>query len=150
MTVIDNQTLRTLLPHAGSMCLLRSVVDWNDERITCVATSHCAEDNPLRLDASLPVEAGIEYAAQAMAIHGALCGDGGEKGVPRLGYLAVLSRVRWAVQRLDDRAGELLVQAQKLVATADGSHYQFELRHGDELLLSGQAVIALVESSKPG
>lgn len=150
MPAIDNQTLRTLLPHAGSMCLLQQVTGWNDDHISCIATSHCAGDNPLRVADWLPVEAGIEYAAQAMAIHGALCGDGGEKGVPRMGYLAVLSRVSWSVQRLDDLAGELLIRADKLVATADGSHYHFELLHGGSSLLQGQAVIALAENNKPG
>lgn len=146
VTAIDNRTLRTLLPHAGSMCLLDTVSAWDESEITCCADSHRAADNPLAVDGRLPIEAGIEYAAQAMAIHGSLCGGRDKGGAPRIGYLAVLSKVRWSVQHLDDCDSPLRVRATRLVATADGSHYQFELSHRGAVLLSGQAVVALADS----
>ena len=46
--------------------------DWNAERISCVSRSHRAADNPLRAGGRLGIACGIEYAAQAMAVHGAL------------------------------------------------------------------------------
>ncbi len=54
------------------MCLLDAVRDWSAEAITCTATSHTDPANPLRADGRLGAANGIEYAAQAMAIHGAL------------------------------------------------------------------------------
>lgn len=149
MPAVDRTLLHTLLPHSGTMCLLAQVNHWDERHIECVANSHRDADNPLRVGNCLPVEAGIEYAAQAMAIHGSLCerarlsSDAAQAYRPRLGYLAVLSRVQWQVQRLDDVPAELSVQAEQLMATEDGSSYQFSLRSGDKTLLSGEAVVAL-------
>ena len=64
--------ISTLIPHQGRMCLLDAVLDCSAERITCTATSHTAADHPLRGANGLPAPVGIEYAAQAMALHGAL------------------------------------------------------------------------------
>ena len=54
------------------MCLLDCVETWDEERIHCRASSHRAMDNPLRVCERLGTACGIEYAAQAMAVHGAL------------------------------------------------------------------------------
>jgi predicted hotdog family 3-hydroxylacyl-ACP dehydratase len=139
--IIEFEQLQTLLPHAGSMCLLKQVADWDQQQISCLASSHLAGDNPLRDGDCLPVEAGIEYAAQAMAIHGQLCGGG--ESEPRIGYLAVLSNVDWHCERLDDVDDDLVIIATRLMATADGSSYEFQLCAGGATLLSGQAVVAL-------
>ena len=148
MTIIDNHTLRGLLPHSGSMCLLESVASWDAVQISCVAKSHRFPDNPLVCGGVLPVEAGIEYAAQGMAIHGHLSRR--ESGAPKIGYLAVLSKVRWQVERLDDLPGPLQVEARLLVATEEGSHYEFCVNHSGNELISGQAVVALAGEGKPG
>ncbi len=68
------------------MCLLASVADWSEDAISCRATSHLDPANPLRSRGRLPAVAGIEYALQAAAVHGALRG-----GAPQPpGYLAAL------------------------------------------------------------
>ena len=71
------------------MCLLDAVLDWDDARITCRATSHADPANPLRADGRLGAANGIEYAAQAMAVHGALLAKlaRGEGGTVSLDYL---------------------------------------------------------------
>ena len=69
---LDREWIESRIPHRGSMCLLDEVVDWSAERIRCRTRTHCAADNPLRADGRLGVACGIEYAAQAMAVHGAL------------------------------------------------------------------------------
>lgn len=138
---LDRQQIAARIPHAGRMCLLESVERWSRRDIHCVATSHRAPDNPLRSGDRLPISAGIEYAAQAMAVHGSLVEPAGS--APRRGYLVVLSRVTWSVERLDDIDGELQVEAVRDTVIEGGRSYQFALRSGQRLLLSGSAVIAL-------
>ena len=139
--VLDKNGIQTLIPHSGRMCLLDSVSAWDAVSIECVAVSHRAADNPLRSADMLPVQAGIEYAAQAMAVHGGLSApaDGG----PRRGYLAVLTDIRWSVARLDDVPAPLRVRARKQTAIAGGSCYDFTVSEGERVLVAGTAVVAL-------
>ena len=58
-----------MIPHAGRMCLLDEVVQWNAATIRCISRSHRDGSNPLRADSQLPALCGIEYAAQAMAVN---------------------------------------------------------------------------------
>ncbi len=70
--MIDVNRIRELVPHAGAMCLLESVVQYDDQSICCETSSHLGAHNPLRYKGRLSSLCGIEYAAQAMALHGAL------------------------------------------------------------------------------
>ncbi len=141
---LDRQQIAARIPHAGAMCLLDRVERWSDSAIHCAAIGHRAPGNPLRSGDRLPVSAGIEYAAQAMAVHGRLLEPTAtpNQREPRRGYLAVLSRVEWSVERLDDIDGELLIEAVRDTVIGAGSSYRFAIRAGDRLLLSGAAVIA--------
>jgi len=71
-TAIDAGSIRELIPHAGTMCLLEHVVAFDDTSIRCETRSHLDVNNPLRYKGRLSSLCGIEYAAQAMALHGAL------------------------------------------------------------------------------
>ena len=71
-TTLDRAAIAARIPHHGTMCLLDAVDAWDSESIRCRATSHRDPANPLRDAGSLPATAAIEYAAQAMAVHGAL------------------------------------------------------------------------------
>lgn len=141
-----SHNIADLLPHSGAMCLLNAIASWNETDITCFAESHRSDTNPLRHGDVLPIHAGIEYVAQAMAIHGTLCEQ--RAGRPRIGYLAVLSNVDWFVPRLDDLPGKLEAQAEKLMATESGFNYAFRLLHESRTLLEGQAVIALQDAAR--
>lgn len=141
LTALDCDQIAARIPHAGSMCLLERVERWSSSDIHCIATGHRALDNPLRSAGRLPISAGIEYAAQAMAVHGNLLESARGKA-PQRGYLAVLSRVEWSVERLDDIDGELQIEAVRDTVIGGGSSYQFAVRAGERLLLSGAAVIA--------
>ena len=46
-TSIEKSEIRTLIPHAGLMCLLDSVLRWDDESIVCVSETHRDPANPL-------------------------------------------------------------------------------------------------------
>jgi predicted hotdog family 3-hydroxylacyl-ACP dehydratase len=69
---LTQNEIRALLPHAGAMCLLDSVLAWDMNSISCSSLSHCLPNNPLRAATGLASANGIEYAAQAMALHAAL------------------------------------------------------------------------------
>ncbi len=139
--LLTRERIASLIPHSGAMCLLDGVVQWDANRIHCMSRSHCAVDNPLRADGRLPAVCGVEYAAQAMAVHGALAGKIG--GRPRAGYLASLRDVVCRRDRLDDLEGDLLVEAEQVAG--DGAHviYRFRLRVGEVEVLSGQALVVL-------
>ena len=70
--LIDADEIARMIPHSGSMCLLDAVLAYDDESIHCVSTRHSREDHPLYLDSALSALHACEYAAQAVAVHGAL------------------------------------------------------------------------------
>src|SRR5690606_38662745 len=109
---LDHAWLPGHLPHPGSMCLLDAVTDWDAQHIRCTASSDRAADNPLRAHDRLGAACGIEYAAQAMAAHGALLAAA--DSAPRAGYLASVRGVDLHVERLDDVAADLDVEAERL------------------------------------
>lgn len=127
------------------MCLLDAVREWSGEGITCTASSHTDPANPLRADGRLGAANGIEYAAQAMAIHGALLA--GNDGQPRQGYLTSVRGVTLHAARLDDLAGELIVRAERLSGDANNILYQFSVSHADRCLLAGRAAVVLDASA---
>ena len=122
------------------MCLLDKVLAWNSVSIACVASSHRAPDNPLRAGARVDAVCGIEYASQAMAVHGGLVGDGKR---PAAGYLASLRDVVMSVDRLDTLEGDLLVGAELLMSQAGRVIYRFELSWEGEQVLSGVAAVVI-------
>src|ERR1700730_12216010 len=69
---LDRQWIEQHIPHKGRMCLLDEVLSWDATRIRCRRPTHRSADNPLRLYGRIRAACGIEYAAQAMAVHGAL------------------------------------------------------------------------------
>lgn len=130
------------IPHAGSMCLLQEVIDWDDTRLHCRASSHLLKDNPLRGRGCLPAVAGIEYAGQAMALHGGL--TGGDDN-PRTGYLASVRSLEMTVERLDDVDSDLVISVERMAGGADSFMYAFSLTADDRTLLSGRAAVRLME-----
>lgn len=129
------------IPHKGGMCLLDAVVEWSPERIRCTSASHRRPDNPLRECGRLGAACGIEYAAQAMAVHGALVA--GEEAPPRQGFLASVRGVELNVSRLDDVEGDLEVLAERLSGDGDNVLYRFEVHGGGRPLLAGRAAVIL-------
>ncbi|MBT9522608.1 MAG: 3-hydroxylacyl-ACP dehydratase, partial [Dechloromonas sp.] len=118
-----------------------AVKEWSDSAITCRASSHSDPANPLRADGRLGAANGIEYAAQAMAIHGALIA--GDDAAPRQGYLTSVRSVSLHVARLDDLPGELDVCAERLSGDSNNILYQFSLSHAGRCLLEGRAAVVL-------
>jgi predicted hotdog family 3-hydroxylacyl-ACP dehydratase len=138
--MLGKEEIATLIPHAGDMCLLDGVVRWNEDGISCVSASHRRLDNPLRVQGRLPAVSGIEYAAQAMAVHGALAGNASR---PRAGYLASVRDAVFFYRDLDGLEGELTVDAKRLMGDAERVLYEFTLRIGGVEVISGRAAVVL-------
>ena len=141
-TRLDHAWIALHIPHQGSMCLLDYVEAWDRERIRCRASSHRAADNPLRAYGRLGAACGIEYAAQAMAVHGALLAPA-DSGSARAGYLVSARGTRLQVARLDDIAADLLVEATCVTRGENNILYQFRVSAAGRLLLDGRAAIVL-------
>lgn len=148
MPLLDRAAIAARIPHQGSMCLLDAVTAWDDSRIACLASSHADPANPLRAEGRLGAANGIEYAAQAMAIHGALLA--GNDGPPRQGYLASVRGVTLHVDRLDTLPEALTVCAERLSGDANNILYQFSLSHGADCLLEGRAAVILDAAAAQG
>ncbi|SDM09743.1 Predicted 3-hydroxylacyl-ACP dehydratase, HotDog domain [Oryzisolibacter propanilivorax] len=142
MPELNHAWIAAHIPHRGAMCLLACVQRWDAQEILCAATSHRATDNPLRAEGRLGIAAGIEYAAQAMAVHGVLLAGGGTPlGV---GYLTSVRDVQLHATRLDDRAGALQVRAERLSGDERLILYRFDVRAEDGTpLLDGRASVVL-------
>jgi predicted hotdog family 3-hydroxylacyl-ACP dehydratase len=138
------------LPHAGRMCLLERLESWDGDSITCIATSHRDADNPLRGGGRLHAVAGVEYAAQAMALHGnllsapALSPVEGPDTLPAIGYLASVRDLKLDLEDLATVAEDLRVTARRLSGDASGFIYEFEIRAGARMLLSGRLAAKLL------
>ena len=138
---IDKNTIATLIPHAGAMCLLDEVTRWDDSSVSARSRTHLDASNPLRVQGGVSTWCAIEYAVQAMAVHGALVGA--VEGKPRSGYLVSLRNVECLAPRVDDLEGDLVVEAQQLMGDADRVMYTFMLRVGDREVLKGNATVIL-------
>jgi predicted hotdog family 3-hydroxylacyl-ACP dehydratase len=156
---LDRTWIERNIPHHGRMCLLDEVIEWDAQHIRCRSGTHRLPDHPLRSQGRLGVACGIEYAAQAMAAHGALAG-GALAGRPgsgpaagsgataaagksrsEVGFLAGLRNVRVHVLRLDDIKGDLICDARLLAGDHGSALYEFAVRSEALRLLSGRATV---------
>jgi predicted hotdog family 3-hydroxylacyl-ACP dehydratase len=138
---MSKSDIAKLIPHAGAMCLLDGVIQWDSTKIHCVSGAHRDIDNPMRIDGQLPALCGVEFAAQAMAVHGGLSGNVDCR--PRAGYLASVRDVACWRRRLDDLDGDLAVHAEQLMGDEARVIYQFTVSVGEVEVLSGRATVVL-------
>lgn len=140
--MLDHARIRSLIPHAGAMCLLDSVAAWTADAITCTATSHLDPANPLRRSGTLSALCGAEYGLQAAALHGALLAGG---TLQPAGFLATLREVELLWPRLDDAGhGRLTVEARRERQEASGLIYAIALlAQSGRPLLRARGAIAL-------
>lgn len=142
MTTLAHAGIAALIPHAGNMCLLEAVQDWDAARIRCTATGHADPAHPLRSRSGLLAGAAIEYAAQAAAVHGALkARAAGTRAAP--GFLASARGVRLHRLRLDDLPGPLAVQAEHLAGEGRQLLYAFSVTHAGQPVADGRLAVVL-------
>jgi len=139
---LDRDGIAARIPHSGSMCLLDGLLGWSADEVRCRASSHHDAAHPLRSPGGLLAPVAIEYAAQAMALHGSLTAETGS--TPSAGFLAAARSVNLHVARLDKVPGPLLVTATRLAGAEQQALYHFEL-HDEQgrLLVDGRATVVL-------
>lgn len=138
--------IEMLIPHKGRMCLLERVLACDENMIRCETLSHQAKDNPLRNAKGLPASTAVEYAAQAVAIQGALLSSVlPTDSVVRGGYLAALSGVTWQVDTLHDIGGALVIEVCREIQTSTGVSCSFTVSYIGKTLVEGSAMIAFMD-----
>ena len=143
---LDHDWIKVHIPHAGKMCLLDEVLEWDGQHIRCRSSSHRSLDNPLRAYGRLGAACAVEYAAQSMAVHGVLVAATGATG-PAVGYLASVRGVRLFVERLDDLQSDLVATATQVTSDETTVLYDFAVFESERLLASGRATIIFDISS---
>ena len=139
--LIGQDEIRKLIPHSGDMCLLSGVTQWDATHICCTASSHRNPHNPLARNGKVHALTGIEFAAQAMAVHGGLTSLNGKR--PRAGFLVNVRDVKTFVPCLSDHAKDLQIEAEQLMDGGSSVTYSFSIHAGEQELLSGRAMVVL-------
>jgi predicted hotdog family 3-hydroxylacyl-ACP dehydratase len=139
---LDRTWIEDHIPHKGRMCLLDEVLQWDERLICCIASNHRLPDHPLRAHGRLGAACGVEYALQAMAIHGSLLAPQGV--VPAsIGYLVSLHAVTLNVPDLDRIDAPLIATAERHSADSRLALYEFAVNGAERHLLSGRATLVL-------
>ena len=138
--MISRDVIKSLIPHAGGMCLLDEVTDWTAESISLSTRSHQSPENPLRSGGRLRAIHLCEYGAQAMAVHGGLLARAAGK-TAQPGFLVSLRDVQLHREYVDDLPGALTVRAERLMESLGSWQYHFFVSHGDESLAEGRAAV---------
>lgn len=145
---LDHAGIEARIPHRGRMCLLDALVAWDAGSIHCVARGHGDPRHPLRSRLGLVAPCAIEYAAQAMALHGSLNAPAG--GAARPGFLASARQVRLHVARLDEIPGALHVHATLVAGDTRQALYRFALRdEAGQPLVDGRAAVVFDSPLRP-
>jgi len=139
--ILDRAEIAQLIPHAGSMCLLDHVIAWDKDSIRCRSGRHRARDNPLCYAGRLGMLSGIEFAAQAMAVHGRLSGAIGAR--PRVGFIVALRDIVCGAGPLDDVAEDLTIDATHLMGDDARVAYSFAVSGDGRTLVGGRATVLL-------
>ena len=142
---LDHAAIAARLPHTGRMCLLDRVLQWDEHRIRCSAVSHRDADNPLREGAGLATLAGIEYAAQAAAVHGALLRG---ETLPRSGVLASLKNVIATRPWMHEIVEDIVIEANLLHSDPAGGIFAFAVFASEERILNGQFTLMVIDPAK--
>jgi predicted hotdog family 3-hydroxylacyl-ACP dehydratase len=141
--MIKHDELCSLIPHSFDMCLLDRVEFWDSDKIICLSCSHLFQTNPLRREECLSSVHLLEYAAQAMAVHGGL--HNREQGLHMTeGYLAALRDVTLNLCELNKLQTELRIEANKVLSQGGNMIYTFTVSTEGIALASGRATVVAI------
>lgn len=124
------------------MCLLDSVESWEPMKIRCYAFSHQNPQNPLRRKGRLESICGLEYAAQAMAVHIGLTKPPTALQ-SQIGYIGAVRNCVIHVPFLDQIPEKLEICATQIFLQNNSAIYEFVIAGRNEVLLGGRASIFL-------
>ncbi|QFY44199.1 3-hydroxylacyl-ACP dehydratase [Candidatus Methylospira mobilis] len=145
--MLDRSWIIEHIPHQGAMCLLEKVESWDLDHVRCRTARHRDSNNPMRTSGRLGAAGGIEFAAQAMALHGALMTTMQNaptvSAPPKAGLLVSVRNVQFNVTRLDDIEDDLLVEATRVSGDGRNVIYDFKLCDVARLLITGRAAVIL-------
>ena len=156
--LLEHEDIAARIPHAGSMCLLDRVIAWDDHSMECTSSNPAARAggrHPLADSGRLPAIAAVEYAAQAMALHGRLMqerladGPGGEVPAPRRGYLAGLRSVQLHRRWIPADSALLTIRVERFAGDDMQVLYDFSV-HGDGPIAQGRAAVVLDAGARGG
>ncbi len=142
---LNHAQIAARIPHAGSMCLLDQVIEWDQTHIVCLAISHCDPNNPLRLKRVLPALTLVEYAAQAMAVQGSLL-QAPTDAPARQGRLVSVRQLELYTEDLAQHSQALELRCELLLGDAQSSTFSFTAHSNGVLLGQGRASVMLVDA----
>ena len=145
---LDRRWIQDHIPHRDAMCLLDEVLSWDAKQTRCRSSTHRSPQNPLRANGRLGAACGIEYAAQTMAVHGALVAFA-TGTTARPGFLASVRGVQLGVDRLDDVASDLVTLVERVAGDGATALYEFWVSADEVVLVSGRAAIAFNVTEEP-
>jgi predicted hotdog family 3-hydroxylacyl-ACP dehydratase len=143
--MLDRHWIAAHIPHQDGMSLLEQIESWGPEYVRCQTSRHRDSAIPMRSAGRLGAACGIEFAAQAMALHGALIAEALDTPPPRprAGLLVSVRNVQLNVVRLDDIEDDLLIEVRRLSGGTDNVMYEFQLRDNQRVLITGRATVIL-------
>jgi predicted hotdog family 3-hydroxylacyl-ACP dehydratase len=139
--MLGQDAIRRLIPHQGAMCLLDTVEYWDDQRVVCRTRQHLSPANPLLASGRLSSIDGVEFAAQAMAVHGGLIASA--QAPPDMGLLVSLRDCVLHSARLDDIGLPLDIEVRRIMGNSEVSIYDFVVRADALALIEGRASVLL-------
>ncbi len=139
--LIDRSAIARLIPHQGGMSVLDAVEAFDDRSIVCVSDRHREPAHPLRRNACLSALHACEFAAQAVALHGAVTAHMAGAPAPSQGYLAALTDVSLHTETLDEQLGELRIRAERLLGESASFIYSFDVRVGAMSVADGRVTV---------
>ncbi len=148
---LNKNEICKLLPHSGEMCLIDSILSWDQENLIAQTMSHQNKKNPLLYKNKITSIMGIEYAAQTMAIHFSLIhkyADKQKQGENKQGgYLATARNIQILEENLFDfqhpQLQALFISVIILMKDSQGYTYNFEISSNNTMLICGKLTIFL-------
>ncbi|MFT4267271.1 MAG: hydroxymyristoyl-ACP dehydratase [Xenophilus sp.] len=144
---LDHAGIAARIPHHGDMCLIDRLEGWDAQAIHCTTARHADPANPLRTAGGLLAPAAIEFAAQAMALHGGLLAADGAQ--PSAGYIASVRSVKFSTATLHDRPAPLHLHAQRLSGDASQVMYAFRVEDGARQPVAEGRVVVVLNTPLP-
>jgi len=148
---LNSQEIEQRLPHAGKMSLLDKVSYADLTVLKASASSYLNSDNPLRFNGKLASINGIEYAAQAMAIHSHLLSEAkksgkGEQDATQTGYIATIRNVEINTPFFPETKAIIAIEVAQLMSDTNGFTYQFQISCEKKALISGKITIFVINT----
>jgi len=139
-SALSRVEIERLLPQKGAMCLIDAALEVTADGIVCLANVR-TDGHPLGEVQGVPALHGVEYGAQAAALHRLI--HNGEQGKVIGGLLLQVRDLHFFVDHLDRLPQPLRISARCAMASSEIARYIFEIRAGDLLASRGELTLKL-------